>query len=145
MSNAHDDGEIRPITDAERDELLAAVAAEQDHWRRASSRFFSAWKEAVAFAGVAYFGDGTKTGFLAATSKDDLAPNFQRVQDALGVLSGGERRFLIALYSFYNQRTAHELWQEASESPDNLGAIISGLDLARRRVLAELAVNYSGW
>lgn len=145
MTTPHDDGEIRPITEAEREAMIAAVAGERVHWHGAPARFFAAWKEAVSLAGVTYFGDGTKTGFLTATQKNDLAPNFQRVQEAIGVLSGGERRFLIALYSFYNDRAAHDLWADASDAPDNLGAITAGLDLARRRVLAELTVNCTGW
>lgn len=145
MSSSHDDGEIRPLSDADREAMLGALGVERAHWYTAPGRFFNAWKQAVSLAGVAYFGDGTKAGFLSATDKNDLAPNYHRVKDALGVLSGGERKFLIALYSFYNQRTAHDLWEEASESPDNVGSIFSGLDLERRRVLADLGVNYTGW
>lgn len=130
---------------ADRDAWLQAIAVEQQYWREAPTKFFLAWKEAVALAGVAYFGDGTKAGFQAARSKDDLAPNFHRVKAALGVLSGGERRFLVALYSFYNSRTAHDFWEEAVDSPDNIGSIVSGLDLARRRVMADLTLSYTGW
>lgn len=141
----NDDGWIEEPSKADRDAWLQEVAAEQLYWRGAPDRFFLAWKAAVALAGVAYFGDGTKAGFQAAGSKDDLAPNFYRVKEALGVLSGGERRFLVALYSFYNSRTAHDFWEEAAESPDNIGSIVSGLDLKRRKVLADLTLNYTGW
>lgn len=146
MTDDDNDGVFTWTTDAERDEILAAASAEMAYWREAPARFLKAWKEGVALAGVGYFGDGTKEGFQAAADKNDLAPRIERVRYALGVLSSGERRFLAAMYSFYNDRAAADLWDDAFRpAPDNVGATISNLDLARRRVLAELILNHTGW
>lgn len=146
MTDDDNDGVFTWTTDAERDEILAGVSAEMAYWRDAPARFFRAWKDGVALAGVGYFGDGTQAGFDAATDKNALAPRIERVRAGLGLLSGGERRFLAALYSFYNDQAAADMWADAfPSSPDNIGATISNLDLARRRVLAELTVNYTGW
>lgn len=139
------DGLIDDITPEERAQILAGVTSEMLYWQDAPKRFFKAWREGVALAGVSFFGDGSKAGFQAATDKNDLAPNMEAVKEALGVLSGGERTFLVAMYSFYNSRTAADMWSENFTSPDNIGETISGLDLARRRVLAELTLTYTGW
>lgn len=145
MSDTNDDGIITEISEQEREEVLAGVAAEMAFWQDAPARFLKAWKQGVALAGVGFFGDGTKAGLEAATDKNQLAPRMDRVSYAVGVLSGGERTFLVAMYSFYNGRTAEKLWQDNFTSPDNIGTTISGLDLARRRVLAELTLTYTGW
>lgn len=145
MNNTNDDGIITELSAQEREEIIAGATAEMAYWRDAPARFFKAWKQGVALAGVGYFGDGSKAGFLAATDKNDLAPRMAVVKEALGVLSGGERTFLVAMYSFYNGRTAADMWEENFQSPDNIGTTISGLDLARRRVLAELTLTYTGW
>ena len=43
-------------------------------------------------------------GLNQAKSKWDLRPDMLRANDALGVLSSGERMFLSAMFSFYNAR-----------------------------------------
>lgn len=145
MSSTENSSVISEVSATDREEVLAGVAAEMVYWKAAPARFFKAWQEGVSLAGVCYFGDGTKAGLQAATNKNDLAPRFELVKEALGYLSGGERTFLVAMYSFYNGRTAHNLWHDTFDSADNIGSTISGLDLARRRVLAELTLSYTGW
>ena len=77
-----------------------------------------------------------------AKSKWDLRPDMLRANDALGVLSSGERMFLSAMFSFYNAREGGAMlkrchFQGLSD--------FDGLDLQRRKVIADLLVNYSGW
>jgi hypothetical protein len=43
-------------------------------------------------------------GLQRATTKWDLRPKVLLLNDALGVLSGGQRMFLSAMVSFYNAR-----------------------------------------
>lgn len=72
----------------------------------------------------------------------ELRPNVLLLNDALGALSGGERRFLSAMVSFYDAREAGAMLKRCG---------IQGLsdlcdmDLKRRRVIAELLLHYSGW
>lgn len=124
---------------------LRTVTDDLMHWRSAQKRFLNAWKAGVAIAGYRFFGDGTPDGLKLAASKEDLSPNFQLVKASVSTMSRGERAFLVAMLSFYNGRAAHDLWEEVSDQPDNIGWTISGLDLGRRQVLAELTLTYTGW
>ena len=102
----------------------------------------SPWKRGVEIAGPQWFGDGTREGLNQAKSKWDLRPDMLRANDALGVLSSGERMFLSAMFSFYNAREGGAMlkrchFQGLSD--------FDGLDLQRRQVIADLLLNYSGW
>lgn len=145
MSSTENNGMSAETSATDRQEILSGVAAEMVYWKAAPARFFKAWQEGVSLAGVCYFGDGTQAGLQAATNKNDLAPNFERILGALGYLSGGERTFLVAMYSFYNDRDAQILQEGFSHEGRSFGGTISGLDLGRRRVLAELTLSYTGW
>jgi hypothetical protein len=71
-----------------------------------------------------------------------LCPRLDRISDAFGVLSSGQRMFLAAMVSFYNAHDGGELLHRCGfEGLSDLG----GLDLERRRVIADLVLNYSGW
>ena len=64
------------------------------------------------------------------------------LNDALDVLSGGQRMFLSAMVSFYNAREGGSMLRRCGfEGLSDLG----GLDLERRQVIADLVLNYSGW
>lgn len=71
------------------EDVIDQIAREEAHFVLAPAAFFHAWKRGVEIAGVEWFGNGTREGFLNATSKWDLRPNLLLLNDALGVLSGG--------------------------------------------------------
>ncbi|MFM0366886.1 hypothetical protein [Paraburkholderia sediminicola] len=112
------------------------------HFTAAPARFFEAWKQAVMLAGPVYFGEGTREAVENTKDKWALAPNDAVILDAFGVLSSGERTFLVALYSFYNTHDSVLLWEKAG-----IGgfADLSGLDPVRRKLISELLLNYVGW
>ena len=85
-------------------EVVDQIMREEHHFAAAPQAFFEAWKRGVEIAGPEWFGDGTREGLNQAKSKWDLRPNMLRLNDALGVLSSGERMFLSAMVSFYNAR-----------------------------------------
>ena len=88
------------------------------------------------------FGDGTREGLQRATTKWDLRPKLLMLNDALGVLSSGQRMFLSAMVSFYNSREGGAMLKRCGfEGLSDLG----GLDLERRKVIADLTLNYNGW
>jgi hypothetical protein len=76
---------------------------EQAHFAAAPQAFFEAWKRGAHIAGPEWFGDGTPKA-CSATTKWDLRPKLLMLNDALGVLSSGQRMFLSAMVSFYNAR-----------------------------------------
>ena len=124
------------------EDVLDQMALEQAHFDAAPQAFFEAWKRGAQIAGHEWFGDGTREGLNQAKSKWDLRPDMLRANDALGVLSSGERMFLSAMFSFYNAREGGAMlkrchFQGLSD--------FDGLDLQRRKVIADLLVNYSGW
>ena len=118
------------------------VRREEQHCAAARKAVFGAWKRGGEVAGTKGVGDGTREGLNQAKSKWDLRPDMLRLNDALGVLSSGERMFLSAMVSFYNAREGGAMlkrchFQGLSD--------FDGLDLQRRKVIADLLVNYSGW
>ncbi|WAH66461.1 hypothetical protein [Xanthomonas hortorum] len=120
------------------DQLVEELA----HFDQAPSAFFQAWKRGVALAGTRWFGAGTQAGWEQATSKWDLCPNVLSIDDALGVLSPSERMFLSAMVSVYDTRDGGKMLKHAGFKGL---ADFSGLDLPRRKVIADLILNYNGW
>jgi hypothetical protein len=123
-------------------EPIVSFIAEEQHFAIAPHAFFQAWKRGVQIAGPEWFGNGTPEKLQRAICKWDLCPRLDVISDALGVLSSGQRMFLAAMVSFYNAQDGGELLQRCGfEGLSDLG----GLDLERRRVIADLVLNYSGW
>ncbi|EOX6785715.1 hypothetical protein ACPU7Y_000532 [Pseudomonas aeruginosa] len=123
-------------------EVVDQIMREEQHFAAAPQAFFEAWKRGVEIAGPEWFGDGTREGLNQAESKWDLRPNMLRLNDALGVLSSGERMFLSAMVSFYNAREGGAMLKRC-----NFHGLsdFDGLDLQRRKVIADLLLNYCGW
>lgn len=123
-------------------DVLDLIALEDLHFSQAPEAFFQAWKRGAEIAGHEWFGDGTREGLQRATTKWDLRPNLLMLNDALGVLSSGQRMFLSAMVSFYNAREGGAMLKRCGfEGLSDLG----GLDLERRKVIADLTLHYSGW
>ncbi|MDH0639248.1 MULTISPECIES: hypothetical protein [Pseudomonas] len=123
-------------------DVLDQITRELQHFDNAPAAFLDAWKRGIQFAGVEWFGDGTHEGLQHAKSKWELRPNVQRLNDALGVLSSGQRMFLSSMISFYNASEGGALLKRCQfEGLADLG----GLDLERRRVIADLLLHYHGW
>ena len=123
-------------------EVLDQIELEHQHFAAAPQAFFEAWKRGVDIAGAEWFGDGTREGLQRATTKWDLRPKLLMLNDALGVLSSGQRMFLSAMVSFYNAREGGAMLKRCGfEGLSDLG----GLDLERRKVIAALTLNYNGW
>lgn len=123
-------------------DVLDQIARELLHFDNAPAVFLHAWKRGIQIAGVEWFGDGTHAGLQHATSKWALRPNVQRLNDALGVLSSGQRMFLSAMVSFYNADAGGAMLKRCQfEGLADLG----GLDLERRKVIADLLLHYHGW
>ena len=123
-------------------DVLDLIALEDLHFSQAPEAFFQAWKRGAEIAGHEWFGDGTREGLQRATTKWDLRPNMLMLNDALGVLSSGQRMFLSAMVSFYNAREGGAMLKRCGfEGLSDLG----GLDLERRQVIADLTLHYNGW
>lgn len=123
-------------------DVLDQMALEQAHFDAAPQAFFEAWKRGAQIAGHEWFGDGTREGLQRATTKWDLRPNMLMLNDALGVLSSGQRMFLSAMVSFYNAREGGAMLKRCGfEGLSDFG----GLDLERRQVIADLTLHYNGW
>ena len=96
----------------------------------------------ITQTGVEWFGDGTHEGLQRAKSRWELRPNVQRLNDALGVLSGGQLMFLAAMVSFYNSDEGGAMLNRCQfKGLADLG----GLDLDRRKAIADLLLHYHGW
>jgi len=123
-------------------EVRDQIELEHQHFEAAPQAFFEAWKRGVRIAGHEWFGDGTREGLQHAKTKWDLRPKLMMLNDALGVLSSGQRMFLSAMVSFYNSREGGAMLKRCGfEGLADLG----GLDLERRKVIADLSLHYTGW
>ncbi len=49
------------------EDVIDQIAREEAHFVLAPAAFFHAWKRGVEIAGVEWFGNGTREGFLNAT------------------------------------------------------------------------------
>ncbi|MDF8361348.1 hypothetical protein [Achromobacter anxifer] len=123
-------------------EAVDQIMREEQHFAAAPQAFFEAWKRGVEIAGPEWFGDGTRECPNRARDKWDLTPDVQRIEKSIGVLSGGERMFLAAMVSFYNERKGGALLKRCGFHGL---ADFGGLDLQRRKVIADLMLHYSGW
>jgi hypothetical protein len=130
------------MKDSTRDGLIEEIAHETAHFAVAPAAFFDAWKRGAALAGTHLFGCGTRANLEHATSAWDLCPKVQLIDDAIGVMSSGEKRFLAALVSFYNAEDGGRLLERIGVRGL---ADLGGLDLKRRAVIAALLLNYTGW
>ncbi|MFL9951110.1 TrfB-related DNA-binding protein [Paraburkholderia agricolaris] len=108
----------------------------------APKRFLTAWKEAVSLAGPSYFRKPIGGEIEAAETKDELEPDYEVIKRALGAISSTDGLFLAALYSFYDSEEGSAMLKQCGA---NGLADLGRLDLPRRRVIAELIVNYCGW
>lgn len=122
---------------------LVRVGNELEQGKRRPALFLAAWKEAVALAGERFF-DIRSASVESATDKNELAPNLDTIFDIVGVLSGGERRFLLAICQFYNDRTVYNCCDEHKITVPSL-TDLALLDESRRTVLARLLQTYDGW
>lgn len=124
-------------------EPLKRMATAMRKSRDARDIFLATWKVAVRTAGPAFFQVTTDT-IDAATDKNQLRPDIQAIKDNAGVLSGGERRFLFALVSFYNRKVAQGLNHDYGES-GNVGELAAQLDRDRLHLITDLMLSYGGW
>ena len=126
----------------EQEAVFARLYTERAFYEGASSRFFDAWKRAVALAGYRYFGDDTKASWDAANDKWALVPDADLIRSALGVLSHGERIFLAALYCFYNDIDGKDMCAAAGL---NTVLDLTILDMEHKQIISDLLFNYNGW
>ena len=133
---------MRTTTNHASHAMLGKIATHDLEFLNAPHAFFRAWKRGVELAGPGLFGKGTPENLERALSKWDLCPNMDAIIDAIGVMSSGEKVFLAAMVSFYNAEEGGALLRRVGAYGL---ADLGGLDFERRKIIAELMVNYSGW
>lgn len=105
--------------------------------------FLEAWKEGVEIAGQNFF--IVKSGSVeGADDRDDLRPNLEVVESSIGVLSPGERVFILSMYQFF---CASDVVRMCSETGIEFPTLtdVSYMDSKRRKVITRLIESYSGW
>lgn len=131
---------------------LARIRKERErvmeHYDSAPGRFLEAWKQGVTKAGPRFF--KTKEGYTpatveAATDKWQLIPNWEYVNENIGVLSTGEKVFLATLCSFYNGDWGHQLIEEHGQGYVSVGDIANRLELDESHIITQLMLNHTGW
>lgn len=122
---------------------LANMVRRHDEARARPARFLAAWKKAVVLAGPRFF-DVLVDDVAAADDKNQLRPNPELIADTAGVLSSGERVFLLALVCLFNSEDAMALCQRYGEAIDPR-TLADTLDYERLGVLVNLMQNYAGW
>ena len=80
--------------------MLEQIAINEHHFSQAPEAFFRAWKSGVQLLSPTLFGLGTKAHVDQAEDKWELCPNLEVIDQAIGVMSSGERVFLAAMVSF---------------------------------------------
>lgn len=124
-------------------DAVLRIANQIEQSRANTQHFLEAWQDAVRLVGTDLFNINTES-VEAATDKNQLTPNFEAVTRALGVMSGGERRFLIALYQFYNDRDILEYCREQEITTPSMSDLAI-LDDEHLSILTRLLHSYTGW
>ena len=112
-----------------------------------SSAFLEAWKQAVELSGWAFFGDGTETGLLAATDKNQLRPRWDIIEAGFHRLNRRDQFLLAHTLTFFNPDTGgwpNQKYVSRLSSP-TFGEASAAMDLEGRAVLARLLISYEGW
>lgn len=126
--------------------MLEAKLQELSHpmndYRIRSQPFLEAWKRGIALIGPRFF-EVDAVSFGSATDKNDLKPDWNYIEECLGVLSRGEAAFLAGMCSFYNAEWGQKLLTEVGFP--NICDLASKLDREHAEVVAELFLTYSGW
>jgi|TARA_R110000772_G_scaffold266742_1_gene389668 hypothetical protein len=122
--------------------IFDEIARNDLHFSKAPDAFFHAWKRGVELVGPGLFGNGTQEGLDLAEDKWDLCPNVAVIKKTIGAMSSGERVFLAAMVSFYNAKDGGALLKRVGVHGL---ADLGGLDLERRKIIAALILNYTGW
>ncbi len=107
-----------------------------------TARFLSAWKRGVILAGDHYF-QVTVSDIVEATHRDQLRPDYARIEHALGSVSAGQGAFLAAMYSFFNADDGQRLLTRAGYP--NICDVAAKLDGVHAEIIASLFLNYHGW
>ncbi|MCW9012304.1 MAG: hypothetical protein OQL06_00860 [Gammaproteobacteria bacterium] len=118
------------------------------HYAQAQSAFLNAWLEGVKIVGESWFTFNPTfcqkaESLNEAKSKWQVMPNYELVNERIGVLSGGEVALLAAMRSFYNAEWGGKLMQDGGLQ--GLADLSGKLDLQGNRIIAELMINYTGW
>ncbi|SAL83448.1 hypothetical protein AWB68_06910 [Caballeronia choica] len=92
-------------------------------------------------SGPVYFGDGTREAVEKVKDSGRSRP-MERSFSTPSVFSAAASAPSVPLYSFYNKDDSVLLWEKAGIRGF---ADLSGLDLVRRKLIAELLLNYAGW
>ncbi|MEA8541120.1 hypothetical protein PZU20_22615 [Pseudomonas aeruginosa] len=122
--------------------IFDEIAHNDLHFSKAPNAFFHAWKRGVELVGPGLFGNGTQECLHLAVDKWDLCPNVAFIKKTIGAMSSGERVFLAAMVSFYNSKDGGALLKRVGVHGL---ADLGGLDLERRKIIAALILNYTGW
>tara|TARA_R110002020_G_scaffold142060_3_gene314033 strand:- start:41561 stop:41953 length:393 start_codon:yes stop_codon:yes gene_type:complete len=122
--------------------IFDEIARNDLHFSKAPDAFFHAWKRGVELVGPGLFGNGTQECLNLAVDKWDLCPNVTVIKKTIGAMSSGERVFLAAMVSFYNSKDGGALLKRVGVHGL---ADLGGLDLERRKIIAALILNYTGW
>lgn len=122
--------------------IFDEIARNDLHFSKAPQAFFHAWKRGVELVGPGLFGNGTRECLNLAVDKWDLCPNVDLIKKSIGAMSSGERVFLAAMVSFYNSKEGGALLKHVGvHGLADLGR----LDIGRRKIIATLILNYTGW
>ncbi len=124
----------------EREESLARQ-------EQAPGLFLEAWKKAVMLAGEHLFTahhDYTATASIdAATDKWQLIPNYEAINQYLGVASTGEALFVATLYSFYNSAGGDAMCRDLGYQ--GIGDVAYRLEHEQLIIVTDLMLYHTGW
>lgn len=109
--------------------------------------FLTAWQKGVTLAGERLFTHhrdyAAPASIDAAIDKWQLIPNYEIINDYLGVASTGQALFVAVLYSFYNSVDGEKMYQELGYN--GFGDIANRLEHEQLQIITDLMRNHTGW
>lgn len=105
-------------------------------------QFLQAWKKGVKLAGREFFVIQSRN-ISSATSKWDLTPNFEVIEQTLGGYNHGKQVLVALMYSFYDAIEGQRFLQRAGTP--NIVDAVNCLDTNDKHLVIEMLLTYSGW
>ena len=127
------------------DEIRARAiqALAESRSRHNPDEFLQAWKDGVQLIGPHFFRVAVPS-VAAATNKNQLRPDWDVIPQTIGVLSSGQRRFLLAMLQFYNAGAVQDYCAEHQINPPSM-VDLALLDRDHLDILVRLLESYAGW
>lgn len=127
--------------DKKKQDAIKKIGEANELEKQKPANFLKAWKQGIKLAGESYF--TIKDDLEKATDKNQLCPDYEKINKSLLSIGTNQATFLAVLYSFYNGHDGQQLLEQLNRP--NISDIAAYLEKEQLDVVLALMANYQGW